>query len=112
MRAKREQRPFAQAVLPFFHWQRRYGAQIDTQMTEIGASAPCRTVSRGHVLVIDDDAATRERLADYLTLNDFRVTPVENGKRMMEILKAETVDLIALELTLRGEDGHRLARKL
>jgi DNA-binding response OmpR family regulator len=38
-----------------------------------------------HVLVVDDDAATRERLADYLTLNDFRVTPAENGKRMTEI---------------------------
>jgi two-component system, OmpR family, response regulator len=85
---------------------------MDTQMIEIGASAVCRIASRGHVLVVDDDAATRERLADYLTLNDFRVTPVENGKRMMEILKAETVDLIALELTLRGEDGHQLARKL
>src|ERR1700735_3760131 len=85
---------------------------MDTQMIEIGASAVCRIASRGHVLVVDDDAATRERLGAYLTLNDFRVTPVENGKRMMEILKAEAVDLIALELTLRGEDGHQLARKL
>jgi two-component system OmpR family response regulator len=85
---------------------------MDTQMTEIGAGALCRTASRGHVLVVDDDAATRERLADYLTLNDFRVTPAENGKRMMEILNDEAVDLIALELTLRGEDGHQLARRL
>jgi two-component system, OmpR family, response regulator len=70
------------------------------------------TQTKGHVLVVDDDAATRERLADYLTLNDFRVTPVENGKRMMEILNEEAVDLVALELTLRGEDGHQLARRL
>jgi two-component system, OmpR family, response regulator len=85
---------------------------MDTQAIEIGAGAACRTASRGHVLVVDDDAATRERLADYLTLNDFRVTPAENGKRMMEILNDEAVDLIALELTLRGEDGHQLARRL
>jgi DNA-binding response OmpR family regulator len=65
-----------------------------------------------HVLVVDDDAATRERVAGYLTLNDFRVTPAENGKRMMEILDEEPVDLVALELKLRGEDGLQLARRL
>jgi two-component system OmpR family response regulator len=85
---------------------------MDTQMIESDASAMCRTARRGHVLVVDDDAETRERLADYLTLNNFRVTPAETGKRMMEILNDEAVDLIALELTLRGEDGHQLARRL
>jgi DNA-binding response OmpR family regulator len=67
---------------------------------------------QGHVLVVDDDAATRERVANYLMLNDFRVTPAENGKRMMEILRNERIDLIALEPTLRGEDGHQLACRL
>jgi two-component system OmpR family response regulator len=85
---------------------------MDTLTIEIDTCAMYRTARKGHVLVVDDDAATRERLADYLTLNDFRVTPAENGKRMMEILKDETVDLVALELTLRGEDGHQLARRL
>jgi two-component system OmpR family response regulator len=66
----------------------------------------------GHVLVVDDDAIARERIADYLKLNDFRVTPVESGKRMMEILEDEPVDLVALELKLRGEDGLQLARRL
>jgi two-component system, OmpR family, response regulator len=37
---------------------------------------------------------------------------VENGKRMMEILTHEPIDLVALELSLRGEDGLRLARRL
>jgi DNA-binding response OmpR family regulator len=40
----------------------------------------------GHVLLVDDDAPTRARVSDYLALNDFRVTPAENGQRMMEIL--------------------------
>jgi two-component system, OmpR family, response regulator len=85
---------------------------MDTQTIGIDTSSMCRTARKGHVLVVDDDAATRERLADYLTLNDFRVTPAENGKRMMEILNHEAVDLVALELTLRGEDGHQLAFQL
>jgi two-component system, OmpR family, response regulator len=69
-------------------------------------------IDKGHVLLLDEDAATRQRLADYLTLNDFRVTPAENGERMMEILNDEAVDLIALDLVLRDEDGHQLARRL
>jgi len=66
----------------------------------------------GHVLVVDDDVDARNRVTDYLTLNDFRVTPADNGKRMMEILRAESIDLVALELKLRGEDGLQLARRL
>lgn len=65
-----------------------------------------------HVLLVDDDAVNRERVADYLSLNDFRVTPAESGKRMMQILDDEPVDLVALELKLRGEDGLQLARQL
>jgi DNA-binding response OmpR family regulator len=66
----------------------------------------------GHVLVVDDDATNRERIADYLKVNDYRVTPVDSGKRMLEILADEPVDLVALELKLRGEDGLQLARQL
>jgi two-component system, OmpR family, response regulator len=67
---------------------------------------------QGHVLVVDEDAASRERVANYLALNDFRVTPAGDAKRMMEILREEPIDLVALELTLRGEDGHQVARRL
>jgi two-component system OmpR family response regulator len=74
----------------------------------MGRSAP----TQRHVLLVDDDAATRQRLVSYLTLNDFRVTPAENGKRMMEILADDPIDLVALELSLRGEDGLQLARRL
>jgi DNA-binding response OmpR family regulator len=63
-------------------------------------------------LVVDDDVDARNRVTDYLTLNDFRVTPADNGKRMMEILHAESIDLVALELKLRDEDGLQLARRL
>jgi DNA-binding response OmpR family regulator len=77
---------------------------------ETGAVYPAPR--QGRVLVVDGDAASREQVAEYLTLNDFRVMPAENGKRMMEILHDEPVDLVALELTLRGEDGYQLACQL
>jgi two-component system OmpR family response regulator len=85
---------------------------MDTPTIGIHTYAMRRAARKEHVLVVDDDVATRERLAHYLTLNDFRVTPAENGRRMMEILNEEAVDLVALELTLGDEDGHQLARRL
>jgi two-component system OmpR family response regulator len=85
---------------------------MHTETIEIDTGTVCRAARQGHVLVVDDDAAARERVANYLALNDFRVTPAENGKRMMEIMRDEPIDLVALELTLRGEDGHQLARRL
>jgi DNA-binding response OmpR family regulator len=85
---------------------------MDTETTGIGGSALYRAARQGHVLILDEDAASRERVANYLALNDFRVTPAADSKRMMEILRDEPIDLVALELTLRGEDGHQVARRL
>jgi two-component system OmpR family response regulator len=85
---------------------------MDTEAIEIDTGVASRAARQRHVLVVDDDAADRERVANYLTLNDFRVTPAESGKRMMEVLRDEPIDLVALELTLRGEDGQQLARRL
>lgn len=65
-----------------------------------------------HVLVVDDDAAVCALVTEYLTQNDFRVTAVNTGKEMMEVLAAEAIDLVVLDLKLRGEDGLHLARRL
>jgi two-component system, OmpR family, response regulator len=91
---------------------RRSLTHMDTDTLGIETGAVYRAESQGHVLIVDEDAASRERVANYLTLNDFRVTPAEDAKRMMEILRDEPIDLVALELTLLGEDGHQVARRL
>jgi DNA-binding response OmpR family regulator len=85
---------------------------MDTDVVENDPGVTSQAARQRHVLVVDDDAVDRERVANYLALNDFRVTPAESGKRMMEILRDEPIDLVALETTLRGEDGQHLARRL
>jgi DNA-binding response OmpR family regulator len=65
-----------------------------------------------HVLVVDDDAAVCSLVSEYLSQNDFRVTAVGSGKQMTDVLAAEAIDLIVLDLKLRGEDGLQLARRL
>src|SRR5688572_23796141 len=65
-----------------------------------------------HVLVVDDDAAVCALMTDYLSQHDFRVTAVDTGQQMMEVLADEAIDLVVLDLKLRGEDGLHLARRL
>jgi len=65
-----------------------------------------------HVLVVDDDPMIRELVCDYLGKNELRVTAVADGRSMQEVLADQVVDLVVLDLKLRGEDGMALARRL
>jgi two-component system, OmpR family, response regulator len=69
-------------------------------------------VSAVHVLAVDDDPSARQLIADYLGYNDIRVTALESGKQIREVMKREAVDLLVLDLRLPGEDGMEIARKL
>jgi DNA-binding response OmpR family regulator len=65
-----------------------------------------------HVLAIDDDAAMRELIAEYLGENDLRVTTVATGAEMEKVLADQAVDVVVLDLRLAFEDGMQLAKKL
>ncbi len=64
------------------------------------------------ILVVDDDAALRALLGDYLTREGFLVAGVEDGVAMDAWLAGQTPDLVILDLMLPGEDGLALARRL
>ncbi len=65
-----------------------------------------------HILAVDDDAAMRALISEYLTENEVKVTAVATGAEMLRILADESVNLVVLDLRLNGEDGMLLARKL
>jgi two-component system OmpR family response regulator len=65
-----------------------------------------------HILVVDDDQAMRQLLAEYLGENELRVTTVSTGGEMARVLDEQTIDVMVLDLRLAGEDGMELARKV
>ena len=66
-----------------------------------------------HVLALDDDAAIRGLLTDYLRDNDLRCTAVDSGRAFDAVMARETIDLVVLDLRLPGEeDGLAIARRL
>ncbi|MGA2562737.1 MAG: response regulator [Steroidobacteraceae bacterium] len=65
-----------------------------------------------HILVVDDDPQIRELLEDYLNENALRVSVVESGVQMSQLLAEEAIDLVILDLRLAGEDGMAIVRML
>lgn len=67
-----------------------------------------------HILVVEDDAETRELLTAYLAKNGCRASSAADGAAMWALLAEEknAVDVIILDLMLPGEDGLSLCRRL
>ena len=65
-----------------------------------------------HILVVDDDAAIRDLVREYLSEHDYKVSVAETGAEMDKVLDAEHVDLVILDLKLPDEDGLAIARRL
>jgi len=64
------------------------------------------------ILVVDDDPEILRMVSTYLTGEGYSVETASNGARMGEILKAQAVDLVILDLGLPGQDGLDLAHAL
>jgi two-component system OmpR family response regulator len=70
------------------------------------------SVPQPHVLIVDDEEAVRQLVDEYLAQNDFRVSGAAGGAELMSALGAEVIDLVLLDLRLRGEDGMQLLRQV
>ena len=66
----------------------------------------------GCVLVVDDDPAIREMLADYFGSHGFVVAQAEDGTSMRAEIERAAPDVVLLDLRLPREDGLTLARYL
>jgi two-component system nitrogen regulation response regulator NtrX len=62
-------------------------------------------VKKRRVLVIDDERAVRETLAEILADEGYVVTTVESGDEGLRRFREETFDLVLLDVWLRDRDG-------
>jgi two-component system OmpR family response regulator len=64
------------------------------------------------VLVVDDDAAVRRMLVDYLSSHGYEVREAASGAAMRKELERALPAVVLLDIGLPGEDGLTLARYL
>jgi CheY-like chemotaxis protein len=66
-----------------------------------------------HVLIVEDDATTRDGLAEVLELEGFSVTRAENGRVSLSQLQAGLrPDVIVLDLVMPVMDGLRFLKTI
>jgi two-component system phosphate regulon response regulator OmpR len=65
-----------------------------------------------HILVVEDDARLRDRLARYLTGEGFRVTAAPDAAGARARMRGISPDLLVLDVMMPGETGLELTRSL
>lgn len=76
------------------------------------STAPARAPAPAHVAILDDEPDITQLLAAYLGTHGFRTTQLHDGRALMDLMAADTPELVLLDLGLPGEDGFVIARQL
>ena len=63
-------------------------------------------------MVVDDEAAAREMVGDYLKMHGFQVTLCDGGGSLRRAMAGGPPDLIVLDLNMPEEDGLSIVRDL
>jgi len=64
------------------------------------------------ILVVDDDESLRVQVCEYLAEHGFTVIGARNAAQMDQLLGANAVDLLVLDVMMPGEDGLSICRRL
>jgi len=65
-----------------------------------------------HILVIEDDASTRNSLVKLLTRKKHKVLAADTGQKALELARANPLDLVISDIGLPDTDGWALFHEL
>jgi adenylate cyclase len=66
----------------------------------------------GHILVVDDNRLNRVKLSRGLEQQGHRVALAENGRRALEMVRAEPFDLMLLDIMMPELDGYQVLEQM
>ncbi|GGK67851.1 response regulator [Amphritea balenae] len=65
-----------------------------------------------HILIVEDDFASRALLVSYFENEGYRVSDTDNGDDLCQKVLNESIQLVLLDINLPGKDGMTLTREL
>ena len=80
-------------------------------MEEGKSGAPRADAARKRILVVDDEKETLEYIHDILE-DRYDVFTAPDGRRALEILDRESVDLVLLDIAMQEMDGNKVLQKI
>ena len=69
-------------------------------------------MSKGQILVVDDEPAIRDLITDVLTIADYQVVPAADGLTALNLIRKTKFDLILLDVNLPKVDGFAILEKV
>ena len=61
---------------------------------------------RGHILAVDDNRMNRIKLSANLESQGHTVTLAEDGQSALDKMRAESFDVVLLDIVMPGRDGY------
>ena len=68
--------------------------------------------SKATILITDDEKSIRNTLREILEYEKYSVLEAENGEECLQALKKENVDLVILDIKMKGMDGIEVMEKI
>jgi len=65
-----------------------------------------------NILIVEDDTAIREGVAEFLKENEYEVFCAEDGEKALEILKSKEIHLALLDIMLPKKNGIEVLKEL
>ena len=78
----------------------------------MGSAAKDPNAPPARLLVLDDEAEIRNMLRRFLSAQGFEVRAVEDGAQLDACLQRQPYDLLVLDITMPGEDGLSICKRL
>ncbi len=66
----------------------------------------------GRILIVEDNADSRDMLSTLLEIYGYQVAAAEDGKKGLEMLQTDKFDLALVDIGLPGIDGYEVARTI
>jgi len=96
------------------------GALFEVRLPAMSASPdisspavdPPRTLDGVRVLVVDDDAGTRDLLSQALAATGARVTTADSAREAFDLLTTQSADVLVSDIGMPEEDGFSLMRRI
>ncbi len=65
-----------------------------------------------HILIVEDDAAIRNSIHEFLTKSDFKTFSAPSAEEAFEIIKSENIQIVITDILLPGKDGLQLTSQV
>lgn len=84
----------------------------DTGTEAVTAERETSALLSGHLLVVDDNETNRDMLSRRLRHQGYRVSVAEDGRRALQAVRDQPVDLVLLDVLMPEMDGYETLRQL